>query len=87
LLAVLALMGQIGTGGLVAPELDFDVGIGGPGNPRLVIAVTAGRRDIELVNEPRQVVEEEHASVVGLGLPAGVQAGLRTSWRRSCPDR
>jgi hypothetical protein len=54
-------MGQIGTYGLVAPELDFDVGLGGPGSPRPVPAVTARSRNTELLNEPRQVVEEEHA--------------------------
>src|SRR6202023_2847626 len=66
--AALALLGQIGADGLVAPELDFDVGVGGPGRPLLVLAVPARIRGGELLDEPGQLVQVEHAPVVGLGL-------------------
>jgi hypothetical protein len=66
--AALVLAGQVIPDGLVAPELDFDIGVRGPGGPRLVPAVPARRiRHADLLNQAGQFAEEEHAPVAGPG--------------------
>jgi len=78
LLGPLALMGQKSLDGLVGPELDFDVGLRGPGGPGLVLAVPARFGDAELLNELRQFVEEENVPVARLWLPTDPRPGFRS---------
>src|SRR5215831_5635429 len=59
---------QITGDGLIAPELDFDIGLCWPGGPRLVVAVPARVGDPELLHQAGQLAKQEHAPVIGPGL-------------------